>query len=297
MGSDQKVQAAVGQISQQLLAGGTFDASRQQPHAQPEGLGPNFERARVLLRQNLGRSHQRRLKSVVHGKQHRHECHEGLARPHISLNEAVHGASRPHVAADFAHHPLLGFGERKGQNFFVKLGQVRAYTGKTVSGPAAPLLQALVGKKQLVEKELFKREAVAGGSEGLGRLRVVHAAHSHLAAWPFLCFAQGFGHPVAAVAGWILEQRINFCRQPSAVQLHRPKSLRRRVHWGKARGRRRSGRGPLDLGVGYVQPVFKRVHAAKYYDLFAHRQALLDPTKSLEPHQFELVGAVHQSGG
>ena len=49
--------------------------------------------------------------------------------------------------------------------------------------------------------------------------------------------------------------------------------------------------------MGHVQPVFKRVHAAKNHDIFAHRKPLLNPAQPLEPHQLEFVGPVDESGG
>ena len=44
----------------------------------------------MLFGQNFGGCHHASLKTIVDGYQHRHECHQRLARAHVALQQAVH---------------------------------------------------------------------------------------------------------------------------------------------------------------------------------------------------------------
>ena len=218
MRSDQQVQAALGQFGQQCFAGGPLNRACQKSHLKPQGLGPFRKRPRVLLRKNFGRSHQRRLKPVVNGQEHGHEGHQRFARSYVALHQAVHGSTRAHVAPNFAHHALLRFGQGEGQDFVVEALQAIAYAFKAVSCSSAALLQALVGKEQLVEKELFVGQSVARCRQAQVACGVVHGPHGLIPLRPLL--GHGLGHPVAAVSGRVVQEQVNFCRQSAAVQLH-----------------------------------------------------------------------------
>ena len=61
----------------------------------------------MLLRENLGRCHQRTLKSVIHSHEQSHEGNQCLATSHISLKQPVHLFSGAHILADLAKHTFL----------------------------------------------------------------------------------------------------------------------------------------------------------------------------------------------
>ena len=78
------------------------------------------DRGVVLTREYLGRSHHAGLIAVVHGQQHRHQRHEGLAAADVALQQAVHLESRHGVLPDLLDDPLLGSGQREGEFFVVE---------------------------------------------------------------------------------------------------------------------------------------------------------------------------------
>ena len=72
----------------------------------------------VLLGENFRRSHQAGLETIVEGDEHGHQCHEGLARTDITLQEAVHLATAAHVGTYLVHHSLLCPRQLEGVNQF-----------------------------------------------------------------------------------------------------------------------------------------------------------------------------------
>ena len=69
----------------------------------------------MLLRENLGRRHDRDLIAILHRHQSRQESNQGLAAPHISLHQAVHRKRRHHVLLDLGKDAALGMGQGKRQ--------------------------------------------------------------------------------------------------------------------------------------------------------------------------------------
>ena len=69
----------------------------------------------MLLGQELGRRHERRLEVVLHRQQHGEQRHDGLAGPHVAHEQAVHPVGRGHVGGDLAQRALLVAGELPGK--------------------------------------------------------------------------------------------------------------------------------------------------------------------------------------
>jgi hypothetical protein len=86
--------------------------------ADAERFEPAAEIERVLLGQDLRRSHQRRLLARLDRAQHRIHRHERLPRPDITLEQPVHRRTLAEIGIDLAHDPPLGVGEgvrKRGQ--------------------------------------------------------------------------------------------------------------------------------------------------------------------------------------
>ena len=91
-----------------LAAGqpGERDAERRDP------LG---ELAEMLLGEDFGRRHHRRLRPVLHRAQAGERRHDGLAAAHVALEQAVHRVGLRQVRADLAPGPHLRAGQLEGK--------------------------------------------------------------------------------------------------------------------------------------------------------------------------------------
>src|SRR5580658_1370154 len=89
-----------------------------QEHNAVAGAFQNLASGKImLLRQNLGRSHQCDLTAIFHGDNRGLKGHKGFARPHVALEQTPHGAWRLHISRDFLQHPLLRCRRMKRQYF------------------------------------------------------------------------------------------------------------------------------------------------------------------------------------
>jgi hypothetical protein len=129
----------------------------EQGDAHGEALEQLRQRAGVLLGQDLGGGHQRRLVAVLHRAQHGEERHHRLPRAHVALQQPVHPPRRGHVLADLLQHLLLRAGEREGEAPVEGLHQeVLALEGD----PRARRHGAVAGERvqELQEEELLERQ-------------------------------------------------------------------------------------------------------------------------------------------
>ena len=69
----------------------------------------------MLLGQDLGGCHQGRLVAPVGCGGDCVQTHNGLAAPHVALQQPHHGAGRRHVGQNIADGALLSFGQYEGQ--------------------------------------------------------------------------------------------------------------------------------------------------------------------------------------
>ena len=72
----------------------------------------------MLRGQNFRWRHQRHLVAVLEGKDCRLDGHNGLPRPHVALEQAVHRPGRAHVVRDFFQHALLCRGRMEWKDLF-----------------------------------------------------------------------------------------------------------------------------------------------------------------------------------
>ena len=101
-----------------------FEENRRQPEGSDEGLNGK----KVLLGEDLGRGHHGRLVAILHGRQHRAQPHQGLARADVALDEAVHNLGTLHLHGDLGDDPALGarWGKRQG----IPQGRHQFFTGR-----------------------------------------------------------------------------------------------------------------------------------------------------------------------
>ena len=90
-------------------------ATRERFHHQAGRLQHLRQRVRVLSCEDFGRRHERDLRARLAGKGGRQGGHEGLARPHIALQQARHARARTHVGLDLLESARLRSGRREGR--------------------------------------------------------------------------------------------------------------------------------------------------------------------------------------
>ena len=112
----------------------------------------------VLFGQDLRGGHERGLGTVFHRHHHGQESHQGLARAHVALHEAVHGVRRAHVVGDLPEHALLGAREGKGQDLLHRLPRLwRDLEGRALA--AHPQRGLARGEAELEQEELLEDQS------------------------------------------------------------------------------------------------------------------------------------------
>ena len=186
VGADREVDGAVGQPGEHVaplgarhLVGEQLDADRavaeqvgRVGHAHP--LEQAGDADRVLLGQHLGRRHERRLVTALDRGEHRRDGDDGLARPDVALEQAVHRVRGGEIGVDLADHPLLRAGERVTEGGPEPLDEL---AGRGVGDAALLALQAPLAQDEgeLHAQQLVEREAVPGDLLLPHRLREVDA--------------------------------------------------------------------------------------------------------------------------
>ena len=95
-----------------------------QPAWPQQGGKPCREFLIMLLRKNLGRRHQGRLKIIFNRLQHSQRGNDRFAASHVTLQQALHGVRLRQIAADFGESLLLGLGEIERQQLQQRPGQI-----------------------------------------------------------------------------------------------------------------------------------------------------------------------------
>jgi hypothetical protein len=133
------------------------------------------DRVEVLLGEDLGRGHERRL--LIGGDSHEHgvERDDGLAGAHIALDEAVGGCVAREVFDQFGDDGILRFGERERE----ALADVLVDFGGPAERRSAKRLAevgALEVDPELEEEQLVVGEAAACRGNLIHRSRLVDHA-------------------------------------------------------------------------------------------------------------------------
>ena len=144
-------------------------------------LQERLHRTQVLAGEDLGRRHDGRLVPGVDGDERRVHGHEGLARPHVALQQDVHRARPGHGLVDRRHRPRLRDGRRE-RDRRVQPPRERAAGGVRDARPLgldAVLAErhAELEREQFVELQPFDRRGelpvVLGEVDASDRLVVV----------------------------------------------------------------------------------------------------------------------------
>ena len=134
--------------------------AEQQLRPDVEGLEQARERGLVLLGEQLGRRHDRRLVAVLRGEQHREERHDRLAGPHVAHQQTVHPQGRRHVFGDLADGVPLVAGELERQ-VLLETSRQLALQLEADSGAGAFGQMASASLHELLVEQLVERQPAA----------------------------------------------------------------------------------------------------------------------------------------
>ncbi len=114
----------------------------------------------MLLGQDLGRRHHRRLIAGLDRGEHGQCGHDRLAGADVALEQPVHRVGRGHVGADLRPHPLLGAGERPRQ----RRAQTAHERARRVQRDAASpgRARAQDGQAELEQQEVLEGQPADG---------------------------------------------------------------------------------------------------------------------------------------
>ena len=183
--ADEEVDAAAGERVEDLRPGLALHAARQELGAEARLAEDAEDRREVLLGEDLGRGHERRLPAALGREDGREDGDDRLAASDVALEEPPHRAPGAEVFADLPDHALLRGRERERQGF----PQARAdrVVGREDRRRDAVALGAPALEPDLEFEELLRDEAVQIGRRPLRPgLRVRRAA----GAAREVCFAQ-----------------------------------------------------------------------------------------------------------
>ena len=150
----------------------------------------------VLGGQHLGGGHQRALMASLHRREHCRHRNHGLARPHIALQEAVHGHRAGHVGGHLADHPALGPGQGKPQRAGEPLDKLPA--GVVADSERGPFHGPLAHDQlELEPKQLIEHQPIPSGVLGIHGLWAVDAVDGLVASDQVVMPPQWLGDRVA----------------------------------------------------------------------------------------------------
>ena len=139
------------------------------------GLGSHqaLQRGEVLLGERLGGRHQRRLAPVLDGAEHGVERDDGLARPHLAHEQALHRAVAGEVAVEHLYGRFLVGREREGERrppAGAERGRLVEHGSARARAPAGAAAQ----EYELQEQQLVEGES---GTSRLGVRAVAGEVH------------------------------------------------------------------------------------------------------------------------
>ena len=164
VGSDDEIELAEGEQSAHGPDLGPRQRRCQQTDPQlrlrSEALHELRERAEMLLGQQLGRGHQRRLATARRDRHRRQQGHDRLATPDVALEQAIHRMRLREVLEDLAHHAPLRPGQPVGQRF----GRVPGFGAAGIDRHPrlACDLRTAHREAELEQVELFEDEPLVG---------------------------------------------------------------------------------------------------------------------------------------
>ena len=152
-------------------------AAGQQPHFQAQRREDRLCSFIMLARQHFGGRHQRRLIARAAAHVDRAERYRRFAAAHIALHHARHRAIARQIAANLLQHAPLRAGGRKRK----MIDKFRKRRRAGIDAQSAPARFAQKRHAQLIQKQLFKRDARSGGFQRFGADRKMRVAHGEIA--------------------------------------------------------------------------------------------------------------------
>ena len=261
-------------------------------HRQAERLDECLDIEKVLLGEDLGRGHHRRLIAVFHGHQHRAQTHQGLARANVALDEAIHNLGTLHLRGDLGNDPELGARRSKRQ----RIPQGRHQFLARREGNAVGLFAVFFApprQAQLKGKKLAKGQALPcalrfGEASGKMHLAQARAQFSESQA-----LAQGRGQIVFDPLGKGIQRLAYQAAEPPAAQaalLH--------ISTGRIERHDRARVEPLlpvdefVLGMNDLPPPLEQIDLAAYSQLVADGKGALQVATPLKKGTSDIVGRV-----
>ena len=190
VGADDQRELAAGQLGKCIGAHRPRGRARQQRRG--HGLRPEqaLDRGEVLLRQRLGRRHQRGLHPVLDRAQHGGQRHDRLARPHLAHEQPLHRALFGEIVEYLLDGAALVAGRLERQALAQPaLGQLeRAVEGRRGRGGLAH--GAPAQERELQQQQLVEGQPSAPARRVALGVREVHGAERGGAAGQSLAGAQ-----------------------------------------------------------------------------------------------------------
>ena len=301
VGAHHDVHLAGGQPGDGAATVGRAHATGQQIHAQgalaaESGRVGHDEIAQhrphggqMLLGEDLGGSHERPLEPALHGREQGAEGNDGLARPDVALEQAVHGVALGQIGPDLLDDPLLSLGQRERQAPPEPLHQIpvhgMAQTGRVLLQMALPPHQLELHAQELVEHE--PAASLHRLAHGLGPVDPMQrgGAVDETEAVPHLS-----GHRVSDSPGLAtIERLLDEAGYVPGVEIC---LLGLRVDGKEAPG---AVAYEVDHGIGHLERAPIRHRPAVDHDLAARLQALVLPGL-VEEREPEPAGVVADHG-
>ena len=269
-------------------------------HRQAEGGDEGLNSEKVLLGEDLGRGHQRRLVAIFHGPQHRAQPHQGLARADVALDEAIHNLGTLHLRGDLGDDPALGvrWGKRQGipqgrHQFFTRR---ESYAVGLLAVFLAPPCQAQLEGEKLAKSQALARALRFGKAGGKMHLAQTRAPLGQAQALP-----QGGGQVVFDALGKGVQRLAYQAAEPPAAQ-----AALLQLGTGRIERNDRARVEPLlpvnefVFGMDHLPPPLKEIDLAAYGQFVANGKVALQVASPLKKDAGNVVGLVghdhHEAG-
>ena len=161
MGADDEVYPAVRDSLLHRAAVAGHALTRGDERDRHAGAEQSFQGGEVLLGQEFGRRHQRRLQAAPGGDQTGEGRQDRLAAAHVALYQTQHGLPPGEIVGYLSEHPFLRAGQAKRQKPGRRHPRV-AVGAVAVGFPGSTALATGHGELQLLEQELTVGEAGMG---------------------------------------------------------------------------------------------------------------------------------------
>ena len=275
----------------------SFDIAREQLHANAQILELSRDSFVVLLRQDLCRRHDARLKTIVESQQTSQCGHHRLARSHISLQQTVHLSATAQITMDLAHHAFLCFGEFKRDMVGIEIFEQGTNARKGPTGDFHFPFSVVLENGKLQIEEFFKFQPTFGRRHVLCALRKVQISHRAIVAHQFMlrheCRRQGVGdrspHAFKGIGHQFIDGARGDVRTREALS-----EMIDRLHaqeWAILHPLQL-----LHLRVGNRKVVAERFGFAKHLIFDIHLVHFLQSLRHAEPNQLNVARTIGEVG-